>query len=103
MADYLVAKSATGYGGLFGGQEWCLCPHQPTIQSSFPTTTLPAPPQGIIAQHEGYIDCYLRLACIARRMGAGAEAFKWATRALELQGGHADALALTSQLHMERR
>ena len=49
------------------------------------------------------IDCYLRLACISRRMGATSEAHRWAVKALELQGGHADALALMSQLYMERR
>ena len=36
-------------------------------------------------------------------MGATSDAHTWASKALELQGGHADALALMSQLHMERR
>ena len=36
-------------------------------------------------------------------MGATSEAHRWAVKALELQGGHADALALMSQLYMERR
>ena len=36
-------------------------------------------------------------------MGAASDASAWATKALALQGGHADALALMSQLHLERR
>ncbi len=59
--------------------------------------------QAILSAHEAYIDCYLRLACIARRMGSATEARSWAEKALELHDGHADALALMSQLHMERR
>ncbi len=59
--------------------------------------------QEIISQHKTYIECYLRLACICRRMGAASDALQWATRALDLEGGHADALALMSQLYMEKR
>jgi RNA polymerase-associated protein CTR9 len=59
--------------------------------------------QAILSRHDAYIDCYLRLACISRRMGSSSEAISWATKALELQGGHADALALMSQLYLERR
>ncbi len=69
-------------------------------------TTPPSPPlssQDILSKSKEYIDCYLRLACMSRRMGSSTDAFKWASEALKLQGGHADALALMSQLYMERR
>eukprot|EP00798_Chlamydomonas_sp_ICE-L_P008150 gene8150-1403_t len=59
--------------------------------------------EAILEMHPGYIDCYLRLSCIARRTGALGEALSWAQRALNLQGGHSDALALMSQLYMDRR
>ena len=72
-------------------------PHLPLVVPD------PSPTQAILSEHESYIDCYLRLACISRRMGATSEAHRWAVKALELQGGHADALALMSQLYMERR
>jgi RNA polymerase-associated protein CTR9 len=59
--------------------------------------------QEILAVQPDYIDCYLRLACVARAKGAIATALDWAKQALSRQGGHSDALALMSQLHMERR
>mmetsp|Transcript_24228 Transcript_24228/g.61650 ORF Transcript_24228/g.61650 Transcript_24228/m.61650 type:complete len:900 (-) Transcript_24228:88-2787(-) len=57
----------------------------------------------ILAVQPDYIDCYLRLACVARAKGAIATALDWARQALSRAGGHSDALALISQLHMERR
>ncbi|GIL51578.1 hypothetical protein Vafri_7539 [Volvox africanus] len=57
----------------------------------------------VLSEHNTYIDCYLRLACIARAKGNHKEALRYAQSALDVEGGHADALALMSQLHMERR
>ncbi|GLC38649.1 hypothetical protein PLESTB_000456300 [Pleodorina starrii] len=57
----------------------------------------------VLSEHPTYIDCYLRLACIARAKGNHKEALRYAQSALDAEGGHADALALMSQLHMERR
>ncbi|EFJ40533.1 hypothetical protein VOLCADRAFT_121713 [Volvox carteri f. nagariensis] len=57
----------------------------------------------VLSEHGTYIDCYLRLACIARAKGSHKEALRYAQSALDVEGGHADALALMSQLHMERR
>ncbi|MEW5317155.1 MAG: hypothetical protein WDW38_008482 [Sanguina aurantia] len=58
---------------------------------------------GILADCPGYTDCYLRLACISRAKGDHAAAVAWAQRAVEFEGGHADAHALMAELHMERR
>ncbi|KAG2448186.1 hypothetical protein HYH02_006771 [Chlamydomonas schloesseri] len=57
----------------------------------------------VLTEHPTYIDCYLRLACIARAKGNHKEALEFAQSALDKEGGHADALALMSQLYMERR
>ncbi|KAG2487876.1 hypothetical protein HYH03_013459 [Edaphochlamys debaryana] len=57
----------------------------------------------VLAEHPTYIDCRLRLACMARARGDHPEALRHAQSALDAEGGHADALALLSQLHMERR
>ncbi|PNW85504.1 hypothetical protein CHLRE_03g189605v5 [Chlamydomonas reinhardtii] len=57
----------------------------------------------VLSEHPTYIDCYLRLACIARAKGNHKEALEFAQSALDKEGGHADALALMSQLYMERR
>ncbi|MEW5301852.1 MAG: hypothetical protein WDW36_004683 [Sanguina aurantia] len=59
--------------------------------------------QGILADCPGYTDCYLRLACISRAKGDHASAVSWAQKAVEFEGGHADAHALMAELHMERR
>ncbi|GFR40487.1 hypothetical protein Agub_g1054 [Astrephomene gubernaculifera] len=57
----------------------------------------------VLSEHPTYIDCHLRLACMARAKGNHKEALQFAQSALDVEGGHADALALLSQLHMERR
>lgn len=76
----------------------------PSPQMPRPPPAPPSPtPQEILAVQPDYIDCYLRLACVARAKGAIATALEWARKALSRQGGHTDALALISQLHMERR
>jgi hypothetical protein len=59
--------------------------------------------QAILAQAPTNLDCLLRLSCLAHRRGASGEARQWAQRALEASPKHGDALALLTQLAMERR
>ncbi|KAL6746592.1 Paf1 complex component [Haematococcus lacustris] len=59
--------------------------------------------QALLSREPQYVDCLLRLACIARARGDTATALDWGQRALTLHPGHLDVLALLSQLHMERK
>jgi RNA polymerase-associated protein CTR9 len=60
--------------------------------------------KAILAKSPQYVDCYLRLSCIARRMGSLNEAIEWANKAMEIgESGDPNAIALLSQLHMDRR
>lgn len=60
--------------------------------------------KAILAKSPHYVDCYLRLSCIARRMGSSNEAIEWANKAMEIgETGDPNAIALLSQLHMDRR
>ncbi len=48
----------------------------------------------ILAEFPEYLDCYFRLAWIARNKGDHAEALRWAEKALEVKDKDPNALAL---------
>lgn len=48
----------------------------------------------ILAEFPEYLDCYFRLAWIARCKGNHAEALEWADKALEIKPKNTNALAL---------
>lgn len=58
--------------------------------------------QALLQQFPGYIDCYLRLAAMAKAAGDVDEARHWAAAATEQAGGHVDAQAMLASLHLER-
>eukprot|EP00877_Chromochloris_zofingiensis_P002087 jgi/Chrzof1/1187/Cz01g43270.t1 len=59
--------------------------------------------KALLEQFPGYIDCYLRLACIARTSGSMDDAVDWATKATDMEGGHVDAQSLLAMLYLEQR
>lgn len=50
--------------------------------------------QGILGEFPGYIDCYLRLACLQARRGDLEAAHEWAAKALAASNNHPDCLAV---------
>lgn len=50
--------------------------------------------QGILGEFPGYIDCYLRLACLQARRGDLEAAHEWAAKALAASNNHSDCLAV---------
>ncbi|XP_068973441.1 RNA polymerase-associated protein CTR9 homolog [Bombus flavifrons] len=54
----------------------------------------------ILWKHPNYIDCYLRLGCMARDKGQIYEAFYWFKDALSINNEHPDAWSLLGNLHL---
>lgn len=59
--------------------------------------------QELLKEFPKYVDCLLRLACIAKKKGKISDAEQWARRAAEVSSNSADALALLAGIHLERR
>jgi RNA polymerase-associated protein CTR9 len=54
----------------------------------------------ILAEHPSYINCYMRLSCIARDRGDTKEAGVWFSRAMDIDPDNADSLAYSANLGM---
>ena len=54
----------------------------------------------ILREHPNYIDCYLRLGCMARDRGQIYEASDWFKEALQFNAEHPDAWSLIGNLHL---
>lgn len=74
----------------------------PALTLLMPATVHPGY-KALLEQFPGYIDCYLRLACIARTSGSMDDAVDWATKATDMEGGHVDAQSLLAMLYLEQR
>ncbi|XP_029341274.1 RNA polymerase-associated protein CTR9 homolog [Acyrthosiphon pisum] len=57
----------------------------------------------ILKEHPNYIDCYLRLGCIARDRNQIYEASDWFKEALRVDNDHADAWLLLGNLHLTKK
>ncbi|RDD42841.1 RNA polymerase-associated protein CTR9-like protein, partial [Trichoplax sp. H2] len=57
----------------------------------------------ILKDHPNYIDCYLRLGCMARDKGHFYEASDWYTEALVIEREHKDTWSLIGNLHMMKQ
>lgn len=61
-------------------------------------------PQELLAGFPGYVDCHLRMACLARTEGNMEAATAAAEAAAQAAGGSSiDASALLAQLYIERK
>ncbi|XP_050574045.1 RNA polymerase-associated protein CTR9 homolog isoform X12 [Bombus affinis] len=58
--------------------------------------------RAILKKHPNYIDCYLRLGCMARDKGEIYEAFDWFKDALSINSRHPDAWILMGNLHLSK-
>ncbi|KAA3676187.1 RNA polymerase-associated protein CTR9, partial [Paragonimus westermani] len=58
--------------------------------------------KGILLQHPSYIDCYLRLGCIARDRGQIWDASIWFKDALDVDPDHPDVWSLIGLLHLSK-
>ena len=58
--------------------------------------------KGILKEHPSYVDCYLRLGCMARDREQIYEASDWFKEALQKNQEHADAWALIGNLHLAK-
>ncbi|XP_044738203.1 RNA polymerase-associated protein CTR9 homolog isoform X2 [Chrysoperla carnea] len=56
----------------------------------------------IIKEHPNYVDCYLRLGCMARDKGQIYEASDWFKEALRINNDHPDAWSLLGNLHLSK-
>ena len=56
----------------------------------------------ILKQHPIYVDCYLRLGCIARDKGEIYEASDWIKEAININNEHPDAWSLLGNLHITK-
>lgn len=56
----------------------------------------------ILKEHPNYIDCYLRLGCMARDKGQIYEASDWFKDALRINTEHPDAWSLLGNLHLAK-
>ncbi|VDO03599.1 unnamed protein product [Rodentolepis nana] len=56
--------------------------------------------KSILLQHPAYVDCYLRLGCIARDRGQLRDASLWFREVLDVSPDHPDAWSLLAQLHL---
>ncbi|KAK6641359.1 protein required for normal CLN1 and CLN2 G1 cyclin expression [Polyplax serrata] len=54
----------------------------------------------ILREHPNYVDCYLRLGCMARDKGQISEASDWFKDALQINNDHPDAWSLLGNLHL---
>ncbi|XP_076802913.1 RNA polymerase-associated protein CTR9 homolog isoform X1 [Clavelina lepadiformis] len=59
--------------------------------------------KNILRQHPNYIDCYLRLGCMARDRGQIYEASEWFKEALQINQEHPDAWSLIGNLHLAKQ
>ncbi|VEN35073.1 unnamed protein product [Callosobruchus maculatus] len=57
----------------------------------------------IIKEHPNYVDCYLRLGCMARDKGQIYEASDWYKEALKVNTEHPDAWSLMGNLHLAKQ
>jgi RNA polymerase-associated protein CTR9 len=58
--------------------------------------------QRLLQSFPGYVDCYLRLAAMAKAAGDVEEARHWAAQATAQADAHIDAQAMLASLHVER-
>ncbi|KAJ8982269.1 hypothetical protein NQ317_007241 [Molorchus minor] len=56
----------------------------------------------ILKEHPNYVDCYLRLGCMARDKGHIYEASDWFKEALRINTEHPDAWSLLGNLHLAK-
>uniref|UniRef100_H2YEL2 Uncharacterized protein n=1 Tax=Ciona savignyi TaxID=51511 RepID=H2YEL2_CIOSA len=59
--------------------------------------------KNILREHPNYIDCYLRLGCMARDRGQIYEASEWFKEALQINSEHPDAWSLIGNLHLAKQ
>ena len=57
----------------------------------------------VLKKHPNYIDCYLRLGCMARDKGQIYEASDWFKDALRIDNEHPDAWSLLGNLHLAKQ
>ncbi|RWS22039.1 RNA polymerase-associated protein CTR9-like protein, partial [Leptotrombidium deliense] len=57
----------------------------------------------ILREHPNYIDCYLRLGCMARDRGQIYDASDWFKEALQVDQDHPDAWSLIGNLHIAKQ
>lgn len=57
----------------------------------------------VLKEHPNYIDCYLRLGCMARDKGQIYEASDWFKDALGIDSEHPDAWSLLGNLHLAKQ
>ncbi|XP_046910876.1 RNA polymerase-associated protein Ctr9 [Dermatophagoides farinae] len=57
----------------------------------------------ILREHPNYVDCYLRLGCMARDLGQIYEASDWFKEALQVEKDHPDAWSLIGNLHLAKQ
>ncbi|XP_022088278.1 RNA polymerase-associated protein CTR9 homolog [Acanthaster planci] len=57
----------------------------------------------ILREHPNYVDCYLRLGCMARDRGQIYEASDWFKEALQINQDHPDAWSLIGNLHLAKQ
>ncbi|KAL5007726.1 hypothetical protein ScPMuIL_016532 [Solemya velum] len=58
--------------------------------------------KNILREHPNYVDCYLRLGCMARDRGQIYEASDWFKEALQINQDHPDAWSLIGNLHLAK-
>lgn len=56
----------------------------------------------ILKEHPDYVDCYLRLGCMARDKGQIYEASEWFKEAMKINQEHPDAWSLLGNLHLAK-
>lgn len=56
----------------------------------------------ILKEHPNYVDCYLRLGCMARDKGQIYEASDWFKEAFRINVEHPDAWSLLGNLHLAK-
>lgn len=59
--------------------------------------------KNILREHPNYVDCYLRLGCMARDLGQIYEASDWFKEALQVEKDHPDAWSLIGNLHLAKQ
>ncbi|EDO34243.1 predicted protein, partial [Nematostella vectensis] len=59
--------------------------------------------KNILREHPNYVDCYLRLGCMARNRGQIYEASDWFKEALQINQDHPDAWSLIGNLHLAKQ
>ncbi|KAK7475279.1 hypothetical protein BaRGS_00033510 [Batillaria attramentaria] len=59
--------------------------------------------RNILRDHPNYVDCYLRLGCMARDRGQIYEASDWFKEALQINQDHPDAWSLIGSLHLAKQ